>query len=109
VAETAKLMLDAGLVVIVSLVSPFRGDRRAAKGLFDDGDFIEVYVNTPEAVVIERDPKGLYAKAKAGSLPNMTGVGQGYEPPEHPDVTVDGSGDVQTAVEALLDALEVQR
>ena len=109
VAETAKLMADAGLIVIVSLVSPFRGDRRAAKALFADGDFLEVWVDTPTDVVIERDPKGLYAKAKAGTLPNMTGVGQGYEPPEHPDVTVDGAGEVEDAVDLLLDALEVHR
>ena len=109
VAETAKLMVDAGLVVIVSLVSPFRGDRRAAKALFAEGDFLEVFVDTPTDVVVERDPKGLYAKAKAGTLPNMTGVGQGYEPPEHPDVTVSGSGDVESAVATLLDALEVER
>ncbi len=109
VAETAKLMADAGLIVIVSLVSPFRGDRRAAKGLFAEGDFLEVWVDTPAEVVVERDPKGLYAKAKAGTLPNMTGVGQGYEPPEHPDVTVNGAGEVDDAVDLLLDALEVHR
>jgi bifunctional enzyme CysN/CysC len=107
VAETARLMTDAGLVVIVSLVSPFRGDRRAAKGLFAEGDFLEVFVDTPEAVVRERDVKGLYAKASAGTLPNMTGVGQGYEPPEHPDVHVDGAGDIEAAVAQLLDALEI--
>jgi bifunctional enzyme CysN/CysC len=107
VAETAKLMADAGLIVIVSLVSPFRGDRRAAKGLFDEGDFLEVWVDTPADVVVERDPKGLYAKAKAGSLPNMTGVGQGYEPPEHPDLTVNGAGEVDDAVALLLQALEL--
>ncbi len=107
VAETARLMADAGLIVIVSLVSPFRGDRRAAKGLFAEGDFLEVWVDTPAEVVVQRDPKGLYAKAKAGTLPNMTGVGQGYEPPEHPDVTVDGAGEVDGAVDLLLDALEV--
>jgi bifunctional enzyme CysN/CysC len=107
VAETARLMTDAGLVVIVSLVSPFRGDRRAAKGLFAEGDFLEVFVDTPESVVRERDVKGLYAKATAGSLPNMTGVGQGYEPPEHPDVHLDGAGDIEAAVTQLLDALEI--
>jgi bifunctional enzyme CysN/CysC len=107
VAETAKLMLDAGLIVVVSLVSPFRGDRRAAKGLFNEGEFLEVWVDTPTAVVVERDPKGLYAKAAAGTLPNMTGVGQGYEPPENPDLVVVGDGDVDDAVDLLLDALGV--
>lgn len=107
VAETAKLMVDAGLVVIVSLVSPFRGDRQAAKALFDDGDFLEVWVDTPPEVVVGRDPKGLYAKAKAGALPNMTGVGQGYEAPEHADVVLDGAGEVDDAVARLLDALDL--
>ncbi len=107
VAETAKLMWDAGLIVIVSLVSPFRGDRRAAKDMFAEGEFLEVWVDTAAEVVVERDPKGLYAKAKAGTLPNMTGVGQGYEPPEHPDVRVDGAGEVDAAVDALLAALDV--
>jgi bifunctional enzyme CysN/CysC len=105
VAETAKLMVDAGLIVIVSLVSPFRGDRRAARSLFTEGDFAEVWVDTPEDVVIERDPKGLYAKAKAGTLPNMTGVGQLYEPPEHPDLVVNGAGDIDDEVANLLDLL----
>jgi bifunctional enzyme CysN/CysC len=107
VAETAKLMMDAGLVVIVSLVSPFRGDRRAAKGLFAEGEFFEVWVDTPSDVVVERDPKGLYAKAKAGALPNMTGVGQMYEPPENADLVVSGSGEIDTAVDLLLDVLAI--
>ncbi|HEX6935893.1 MAG TPA: adenylyl-sulfate kinase [Actinomycetes bacterium] len=107
VAETAKLMMDAGLIVIVSLVSPFRGDRRAAKGLFREGDFFEVWVDTPADVVVERDPKGLYAKARAGTLPNMTGVGQMYEPPEHADLVVSGAGDLDEVVGQLLEALEV--
>ncbi len=108
VAETAKLMVDAGLVVIVSLVSPFRADRRAAKSLFGEGDFSEVWVDTPSDVVVERDPKGLYAKARAGSLPNMTGVGQMYEPPENPDLVVSGDGDVDAAVDGLLRLLGVE-
>jgi len=107
VAETARLMMDAGLIVIVSLVSPFRADRRAARNLFAEGDFAEVWVDTPAEVVVERDPKGLYAKAKAGSLPNMTGMGQGYEPPEHPDLVVSGAGDVDSAVAELLNLLDV--
>lgn len=90
VAEVAKLMVDAGIVVLVSLVSPFRADRRAARALFDEGDFTEVFVDTPLEVCIERDPKGLYAKAEQGALPNMSGVGQEYEAPTHPDVALDG-------------------
>ena len=90
VAEVAKLMMEAGLVVLVSLVSPFRSDRRSARMLFDEGDFLEVFVDTPLEVCMERDPKGLYAKAAAGKLPNMSGVGQDYEPPTHPDIHLDG-------------------
>lgn len=101
VAETAKLMRDAGLVVIVSLVSPFRSDRRAARDLLNDGDFIEVFVDTPADVCVQRDPKGLYAQAHAGALPNMTGVGQAYEPPDAPEVVLDGTADLD-AVTALL-------
>ncbi len=81
VAEMAKLMMGAGVVVLVALVSPFRSDRRAARDLFDAGDFVEVYVKTPVEVCEPRDPKGLYAKAAAGDLPNLTGVGQDYEEP----------------------------
>ncbi len=105
VAEAAKLMADAGLVIVVALVSPFRADRRAAKEIFDDGDFMEVYVQTPVDVCAERDPKGLYAKAAAGSLPNMTGVGQGYEEPETPDLVLDGAGELQAQVDALVERI----
>jgi bifunctional enzyme CysN/CysC len=101
VAETARLLLDAGLIVIVALVSPFRADRAVARDLFDGGDFLEVWVDTPAEVCADRDPKGLYAKAKAGTLPNLTGVGQAYEPPEHPDLVVDGAGSLAEAVELL--------
>jgi bifunctional enzyme CysN/CysC len=105
VAETAHLLLDAGLIVIVALVSPFRADRRVAKGLFDAGDFVECWVDTPAEVCAERDPKGLYAKAKAGNLPNMTGVGQGYETPEAPDLVVNGSGSLDETVDRLVSVL----
>ena len=91
VAEVAKLMMDAGVVVLVCLVSPFRADRRAARALVSEGEFFEVFVDTPLEVCIERDPKGLYAKAAGGELPNMTGVGQDYEPPTHAEVRLDGT------------------
>jgi len=101
VAEVAKLMSDAGLVVFVALVSPYQSDREAAKALFPEGDFLEVYVDTPVEVCAERDPKGLYAKAAAGNLPNMTGMGQAYEVPEHPDLVLNGTGDLDTEVDTL--------
>lgn len=105
VAEVAKLMMDAGVVVLVALVSPYRSDRRAARDIFDDGDFIEVYVDTPVEVCAERDPKGLYAKAAAGNLPNMTGAGQAYEIPEHPDLVLRGEGDLDAAAEQVARAI----
>lgn len=105
VAETAKLMLDAGLIVIVSLVSPFRSDRRAARDLFDDGDFIEVFIDTPITVCIQRDPKGLYAQAHAGTVLNMTGVGQRYEPPEEPEITLDGTTDPNVSAARLAEII----
>lgn len=104
VAEVARLMADAGIVVLVALVSPFQADRQAARELFDAGDFVEVYVETPVEVCIERDTKGLYAKAASGSLPNLTGVGQSYEVPPAPELTVAGVGELEAAVEAVVEA-----
>ncbi|HYN57277.1 MAG TPA: adenylyl-sulfate kinase [Motilibacterales bacterium] len=102
VAEVARLMVEAGTVVLVALVSPFRGDRRAARDLFDAGDFVEVFVRTPVEVCAARDPKGLYAKAASGELPNLTGVGQDYEEPLSPDLVVPGDGDLHQAVAAVV-------
>lgn len=102
VAEVSKLMCEAGLVVFVALVSPFTSDRRAARDLFEPEKFIEVYVDTPLDVVSERDTKGLYAKAAQGSLPNLTGVGQGYEAPEHAELVLRGTGDLDDSVDTLV-------
>ena len=102
VAEVGRLMADAGLVVLVALVSPYRADRRAAREIFPPGMFVEVYVDTPVDVCAARDHKGLYAKAAAGSLPNMTGVGQAYEAPENADLILHGVGDLDASVEALV-------
>jgi bifunctional enzyme CysN/CysC len=105
VAEVSKLMRDSGVVVFVALVSPFRSDRESAATLFDEGDFIEVFVDTPVDVCSQRDPKGLYAKAAAGNLPNMTGVGQAYEPPLNPDLIVHGTGDLDASADLLVAAI----
>jgi bifunctional enzyme CysN/CysC len=102
VAEVSRLMVDAGLVVFVALVSPFIGDRRAARELFGPGQFLEVYVDTPLDIVTERDTKGLYAKAASGSLPNLTGVGQEYEAPVSPELVLRGTGDLDASVDALV-------
>lgn len=88
VAETAKLFVDAGLIVLVSFISPFRSERRTARELMAPGEFLEVYVDTPLEVCIARDPKGLYRRAKAGEIRNFTGLDSPYEPPENPDIHV---------------------
>ncbi len=89
VAEVARLMVDAGLIVLVSFISPFRSERRMARELFAPGEFIEVFVDTPLAVAEQRDVKGLYAKARAGRIPNFTGIDSPYEPPEAPELWLD--------------------
>lgn len=81
VAEVAKLMMDAGLIVMTAFISPFRAERQMARELIGENNFIEVFVDTPLAVCEQRDPKGLYKKARAGQLPNMTGINSPYEPP----------------------------
>jgi bifunctional enzyme CysN/CysC len=91
VAEVAKLMVDAGLTVMVALVSPFQAQRQMARSLFSDGDFIEVFVDTPIEVCERRDPKGMYAKARRGELKDFTGIDSRYDPPGHPEVRVDTS------------------
>jgi bifunctional enzyme CysN/CysC len=86
VAEVAKLLVDAGLIVIVAFISPFRAERQMARGLFADGEFIEVFVDTPLEECERRDVKGLYAKARRGELKNFTGIDSDYEPPEAPEI-----------------------
>jgi bifunctional enzyme CysN/CysC len=88
VAEMAKLFVDAGLIVLVSFISPFKSERRMARELLGEGEFVEVFVDTPLEVCIERDVKGLYAKALAGSIKNFTGIDSPYERPEQPELTL---------------------
>lgn len=98
VAEVAALMADAGLIVLVSFISPFSAERELARGLVAEGEFCEVFVDTPLAVAEARDPKGLYRKARKGELKDFTGVDSPYEPPERPEIRVDTT--VQTAAQA---------
>ena len=88
VAEVAKLMVQAGLIVLVSFISPFRSERRMARDMVEADEFLEVYVDTPLDICEARDPKGLYKLARSGKLPNMTGIGSAYEPPEHAEMTL---------------------
>jgi bifunctional enzyme CysN/CysC len=86
VAEVSRLMVDAGLIVLVSFISPFRSERRMARSLFAEGEFVEVFVDTPIEECERRDTKGLYAKARRGELTNFTGIDSPYEVPEHPEI-----------------------
>ena len=88
VAEVARLMVDAGLIVLVSFISPFRAERRMARALFEPGEFVEVFVDTPLEECERRDPKGLYARARRGDVRNFTGIDSAYEAPEAAEVHV---------------------
>ncbi|CAN5392132.1 sulfate adenylyltransferase subunit CysN [soil metagenome] len=88
VGEVAKLMTDAGLIVLTAFISPFRAEREMVRAMLPEGDFIEIFVDTPMSVAEARDVKGLYKKARAGELKNFTGIDSPYEPPEHPDIRV---------------------
>jgi adenylylsulfate kinase len=106
VGEVAWLMADAGLVVIVALISPFRRDRQAVRERFAPGRFFEVHVDVPLTVAESRDPKGLYRKARAGLLRDFTGIDSPYEPPEAPDVRLQtATVSAEAAVDALFDHL----
>ena len=88
IAEVAKLFVDAGLIVLVSVISPFRDEREMARRMMADGEFIEVFVDAPLEVCERRDPKGLYRKVRAGEIKNFTGIDSPYEPPERPDIVL---------------------
>ena len=98
VSEVARLMTDAGLIVLVSFISPFRAERAAARALFGAGEFIEVFVDTPLAEAERRDVKGLYAKARRGDLPNFTGIDSPYEAPEHAELVLDTTTETAQAL-----------
>ena len=105
VAEVARLMVDAGLIVITAFISPFREDRKTARFLFENEEFIEVFVDTPIKVAEERDVKGFYKKAKEGRIGNFTGLDSIYEPPREAELTVEGSGNIVQLIEKIIAAL----
>jgi bifunctional enzyme CysN/CysC len=111
VGEVAHLMVEAGLIILVAVISPFREQRRVARGLNAPGEFFEIFVDAPLAVAEARDPKGLYRKARAGLLPNFTGIDAPYEPPEQPEMHVDtvrtSPEDAAHAIVAMLDSASV--
>jgi adenylyl-sulfate kinase len=102
-AEVARLMADAGLIVVVALISPFHADRSLARGLFEPGRFFEVFVDTALSVAEARDPKGLYKRARQGQLPGFTGIGSPYEPPTAPELRIPTEQmSPETAAEAVI-------
>jgi adenylylsulfate kinase len=109
IGEVSKLMLDAGIVVMTAFISPFRKDRQIVRELVTAGDFIEIYCKASLSVCEERDPKGLYKKARAGQIPQFTGVSSPYEAPEKPELTVDtGNRSVAECVEQVIRYMQAQ-
>jgi len=105
VGEVAKLMADAGLLVLTAFISPHRSERQMVRELLEPGQFIEVFVDTPLAVCEARDPKGLYRKARAGELTNFTGIDAVYEAPEQPELHLDGEQLVTKLSDEIIDLL----
>ncbi len=105
IAEVAKLMMDAGIIVLTAFISPFRAERDMAKSLFEDDDFFEVFLDTPLAVAEARDPKGLYKKARSGQLPNFTGIDSDYEVPVSADLVI--KTDVLTIEQAAFQVIRL--
>jgi len=106
VAEMSKLLKDSGFICLNCFVSPSREIRSLAKSIIGDHDFIEIYVNTPLEICEQRDPKNLYSRARAGEIPDFTGVSASYDPPENPDIMVDSSKmDIGTQVMKVMDHL----
>lgn len=106
VAEVAKLFTEAGLIVITAFISPFKSDRKIARNLFAEGEFIEAYVNTPLEICEQRDPKGLYKKARSGEIKNFTGIDSTYEVPDNPEIILDaGEKDIKDLVEMFIKSI----
>ena len=106
VGEVAKLMADAGLIVLTAFISPFQAERDMVRAMLPDNEFVEVFVDTPLAVAEQRDVKGLYKKARAGDLKNFTGIDSPYEAPENPEIRIDTTQmTAEQAADAILDWL----
>jgi len=110
IAEVARLMVDAGLIVLTAFISPYRAEREMARAMLGEGEFIEVFVDTPLALAEQRDPKGLYAKARRGELKNFTGIDAPYEPPPHPELHIDTTTcTAEQAAQRVIEALRLAR
>ncbi|ROO26358.1 adenylyl-sulfate kinase [Salinisphaera japonica] len=103
IGEVASLFRDAGIINLTAFISPYRRDREMARALADEHDFVEVFVDAPLELCEQRDPKGLYAKARSGAIPNFTGISAPYEPPEQPEVHLDtGTNSLSVCVDQLV-------
>jgi len=106
VAEVAGLMVDAGLIVMTAFISPFRAERRMARARVGEGEFLEIFMDTPLEVAEQRDPKGLYKKARSGKLANFTGIDSPYEAPENPELILTaGSGTIEEMADRVISLL----
>ena len=106
ISEVAALLVDAGLIVLTAFISPFRADRARARGIVGAGRFVEVHVDTPLAECERRDPKGLYAKARRGEIPQFTGIDSAYEAPEQPELRIETAGmPIETSAERVVSHL----
>lgn len=102
IAEVAKLMMDAGLVVLTAIISPFRQEREMARKLIGSDSFPEVYISTPLEICEQRDVKGLYKQARQGKIPNLTGINSPYEPPQNPAYVTDQNAEIREIVGDLV-------
>lgn len=105
IAEVGRLMVDAGLVVLVAVIAPYASDRATTRARFEEGDFFEVWVDTSVEVCERRDPKGLYKRARAGELQNFTGISAPYEVPESPELRAIGAGDLHEQRDRVIQML----
>ncbi|MHC3994945.1 adenylyl-sulfate kinase [Thiomicrolovo sp. ZZH C-3] len=109
IGEVAKLFVDAGTIVLTAFISPFREDRERVRALVDEGEFVEVFINTPLETCEARDPKGLYKKARAGEIPNFTGIDSPYEAPKAPEINVINYNiSVDDAAQQVIDYLKTK-
>ena len=104
IAEVSKLMVDAGIVVICALISPYQADREMARSLFEKNEFVEIFVDTPIELCEARDKKGLYKKARSGELPNFTGINSPYERPSSPDFLITADQNLEDTIKGLIKA-----
>jgi adenylylsulfate kinase len=109
IGEVSKLFVDAGVIVLTAFISPFREDRDTVRTLVKNGEFIEIFVDTPLEVCEQRDPKGLYAKARRGEIPEFTGISSPYEAPEGAEIHLKGEMGIEDSADAILDYLREKK